>query len=46
MVVLVINTGFYISLGLQKPWLKIGVRIIGSWLVAISLMVLAFALKK
>jgi hydrogenase/urease accessory protein HupE len=46
MVVLVINTGFYLSLGLQKKWLKIGVRIIGSWLVAISLMVLAFALKK
>ena len=46
MVGLVINTGFYLSLGLQKKWLKIGVRIIGSWLVAISLMVLAFALKK
>ena len=43
--VVVIYTGFYVSLGIHKKWLRIGIRIMGSWIVAISLMVLAFALK-
>lgn len=29
-----------------KPWARTAIRVIGSWIVAIGLMVLAFALKK
>lgn len=32
--------------GKDKEWARIAMRIVGSWIVAISLMVLAFALKK
>jgi hypothetical protein len=35
-----------ISHGADKAWARTGIRIAGSWIVAISLMVLAFALKK
>lgn len=34
------------SNGAGKPWAKTGIRIIGSWIIAISLMVLAFSLRK
>jgi urease accessory protein len=34
------------SNGADKPWAKTGIRIAGSWIIAISLMVLAFALRK
>lgn len=37
---------FYISLLSPRQWLQIGVRILGSWIVAISFLVLAFYLKK
>lgn len=30
----------------EKPWAKTGVRVIGSWIIAISLLVLAFSLRK
>lgn len=34
------------SNGSGKPWVTIAIRILGSWIFAISLLVLAFALKK
>jgi urease accessory protein len=34
------------SNGADKPWAATAIRILGSWIVAISLMVLAFALRK
>ena len=37
---------FYVSLLPPYKWLQIGVRILGSWIVAISFLVLAFYLKK
>ncbi len=46
--VLFFTTAFYTSLALEqkKKWLDIGLRIAGSWIVAISLLMLAFALRK
>lgn len=44
MVALVCDLAFYISL-LRRPWQKIGVQIIGSWMIAIALLLLAFCLK-
>lgn len=35
-----------VSHGSDKAWARTGIRIAGSWIVAISLMVLAFALRK
>lgn len=35
-----------ISHGADKAWARTGIRIAGSWIVAISLLVLAFALRK
>lgn len=37
---------FYVSLLPSRKWLQIGVRILGSWIVAISLLMLAFYFKK
>lgn len=34
------------SNGADKAWAKTGIRVLGSWIFAISLLVLAFALKK
>ncbi|MEO8614143.1 MAG: HupE/UreJ family protein [Luteolibacter sp.] len=34
------------SHGAEKPWAKTGIRVIGSWIIAISLLVLAFSLRK
>ncbi len=30
----------------EKPWAKTGIRVIGSWIIAISLLALAFSLRK
>ena len=35
-----------VSHGTGKPWAKIGTRVLGSWIIAISLLVLAFSLRK
>jgi len=43
-----VNVGYYVSLATErrKKWISIGVRVAGSWIVAVSLMMLAFALRK
>lgn len=42
------NIAFYVSLAAErkKKWISIGLRVAGSWLVAISLLLLAFSLRK
>ena len=44
--VLLVNIAFYVSLLPQKQWIRIGLRIAGSWLFAISLLLVAFALRR
>lgn len=34
------------SHGADKPWARTGIRVVGSWIIAISLLVLAFSLRK
>jgi hydrogenase/urease accessory protein HupE len=46
MVVLVCDVAIYVSLGGEAKWLKIALRIAGSWIVAISLLVLAFSIRR
>jgi urease accessory protein len=46
LLVIVGYIAFYVSLLPSRKWLEIGVRILGSWIVAISFLVLAFYLKK
>ena len=43
-----VNVAHYTSLAAEKDkqWLHIAIRVAGSWIVAISLLVLAFALRK
>jgi urease accessory protein len=43
-----VNIGYYVSLATErkKKWIDIGVRVAASWIVAVSLMMLAFALRK
>lgn len=43
---LVIYLAMAASNATDKPWARIGLRIAGSWIIAISLMVLAFSLRK
>jgi Flp pilus assembly pilin Flp len=35
-----------VSNGAEKPWARIAMRVAGSWIIAISLLVLAFSLRK
>ncbi len=44
--IVVIATAYYVSLGLKWKWIRVGVRVLGSWLVAIALLVLAFSLRR
>ena len=40
-----VNFSYYVSLCPQRRWVQIGIRVAGSWIAAICLLVLAFALK-
>jgi len=48
LVVFLFGIAFYVSLAAaqHRKWLHIGLRVIGSWIVAIALLMLAFALRK
>ena len=46
LMLLVFNIAEYGRMAGRRHWLKVGVRVLGSWIIAISLLVLAFALKK
>ena len=41
-----VDAAYYVSLLPRRKWAEIGVRVIGSWITAISFLVLAFALKR
>ena len=43
-----VSFAYYISMAAEtgKLWLRIGIRVAGSWIVAITLLILAFALRK
>jgi urease accessory protein len=43
---LIADIAIYVSLGKDAKWLKIALRIAGSWIIAISLLVLAFSLRR
>lgn len=46
LVLCVVNAAFYVSLLPGVYWLRIGVRVLGSWIVAIAMLMLAFALRR
>ena len=41
---LVFDIAYYTSLAMRGSWSRVGVRVLGSWIIAISLMVLALLL--
>ena len=44
--VLVFNVGYYGSLAVGKAeWLRVGIRVLGSWIIAISFLMLAFSMR-
>lgn len=45
--ILLLNIAYYASIAVanDRKWIHIGLRVIGSWIIAISLLVLAFALR-
>lgn len=45
LVLCLVNAAFYVSLLPPVRWIQIGVRVLGSWIVAIALLMLAFALR-
>ena len=45
LVVLVCDIAIYVSLGAEAKWLQIALRVAGSWIIAIALLVLAFSLR-
>ena len=42
---LLFDVAYYTSLAMKIQWVRVGVRVIGSWIIAISLMVLALTLS-
>ena len=45
-VLFVFNTAFYVSLLPKLRWVQTALRIAGSWIVAVTLLMLAFALRR
>lgn len=45
LVLLVVDLAIYVTFGGDAKWLKIAIRIVGSWIIAIALMVLAFSMR-
>ena len=45
LVVLVYDIAIYVSLGGQAKWLRVALQIAGAWMIAIAILVLAFALR-
>ncbi len=43
--VLLADVAIYVSFCARKNWLKVGVRVLGSWIIAVALLVLAFSLR-
>jgi hypothetical protein len=41
---LVFDLAYYTTLAMRRPWLRVGVRVLGSWIIAISFLVLALSL--
>ena len=41
---LVFDLAYYTRLAMGRPWLRVGVRVLGSWIIAISFLVLALSL--
>ena len=46
LVLFVVNAAFYVSLLPKIQWVQTGIRVAGSWIVAIALLMLAFALRR
>lgn len=46
LVLFVVNAAFYISLLPKLQWVQTGIRVAGSWIVAIALLMLAFAFRR
>ena len=46
LVLCLINLAFYVSLLPRVRWVQTGVRVVGSWIVAIAFLLLAFALRR
>lgn len=46
LVVVVFDLGAYLSLCTKRKWVRVGIRVLGSWITAITLLVLAFFLRK
>ncbi len=46
LVLCLVNAAFYVSLLPPVRWVQTGVRVLGSWIVAISFLLLAFALRR
>lgn len=44
--VLLLNFGNYARMVPKKAWVKIGFRVLGSWILAVSILYLAFSLRK
>jgi urease accessory protein len=43
---IIFNLAYYVSLWTKQKWQRIGIRVVGSWLIAIAFLVLAFSLKR
>ena len=46
LMLILFDLAFYVSRGGQKKFIQIGIRVLGSWIIAISLLMLAFSLRK
>lgn len=46
LLLVLIDLSYYVSLGMKRKWMQIGVRVLASWIIAIALLVLAFSLRR
>ncbi len=46
LVLCLVNAAFYVSLLPTTRWVQTGVRVLGSWIVAVAFLLLAFSLRR
>jgi hydrogenase/urease accessory protein HupE len=46
LIVILCDVAIYAAFATKKEWMKVGLRVLGAWIIAVAVLVLAFSLQK
>ena len=46
LIVILCDVAIYAAFATKKEWLRVGLRVLGAWIIAVAVLVLAFSLRK